>query len=195
MSNRYAFIGRESGRWHVRSMHAVRGEALADALHLDIVAAEAAAPAAPTEWVLRGLISNVRYATRAEVTALQAKQEPLNRPAASRAALIPIKKSTAWWALAQDERRAVFEDRSRHTSIGLNYLPAIARQLYHCRDLGEPFDFLTWFEYAPEHAAHSKNWSQRSAPRRNGPTSSGRSTSGSSGRECTGWRWQVVSGG
>ncbi len=29
----------------------------------------------------------------------------------------------------------------------------IARQLYHCRDLGEPFDFLTWFEYAPDHAA------------------------------------------
>jgi hypothetical protein len=28
-------------------------------------------------------------------------------------------------------------------------LPAIARRLYHCRDLGEPFDFLTWFEYAP----------------------------------------------
>jgi hypothetical protein len=30
----------------------------------------------------------------------------------------------------------------------LKYLPAIARRLYHCRDLGEPFDFLTWFEYA-----------------------------------------------
>lgn len=27
-------------------------------------------------------------------------------------------------------------------------MPAIARRLYHCRDLGEPFDFLTWFEYA-----------------------------------------------
>jgi hemolysin-activating ACP:hemolysin acyltransferase len=26
------------------------------------------------------------------------------------------------------------------------YLPAIARRLYHCRELGEPFDFLTWFE-------------------------------------------------
>ena len=87
MSNRYAFIGRGSGRWRVRSMHAVRGEALDAVGHLDIVAAEAPAPAAPTEWVLRGLISNVRYATRAEVTALQAKQEPLNRPAASRAAL------------------------------------------------------------------------------------------------------------
>ena len=29
----------------------------------------------------------------------------------------------------------------------------MARQLFHCRDLGEPFDFITWFEYAPEHAA------------------------------------------
>ena len=29
------------------------------------------------------------------------------------------------------------------------YLPAVARRLYHGRDLGEPFDFLTWFEYAP----------------------------------------------
>jgi len=34
------------------------------------------------------------------------------------------------------------------------FLPAIARRLYHCRDLGpdEPFDFLTWFEFAPEDA-------------------------------------------
>lgn len=35
----------------------------------------------------------------------------------------------------------------------MRYLPAIARQLYHCRDLGGPFDFITWFEYAPAHAA------------------------------------------
>jgi hypothetical protein len=34
----------------------------------------------------------------------------------------------------------------------MDYLPAIARRLLHCRELGEPFDFLTWFEYAPEHA-------------------------------------------
>jgi hypothetical protein len=28
----------------------------------------------------------------------------------------------------------------------------VARRLHHCRDLGEtePFDFLTWFEYAPK---------------------------------------------
>jgi hypothetical protein len=31
-------------------------------------------------------------------------------------------------------------------------LPRAARRLYHARDLGEPFDFLTWFECAPEDA-------------------------------------------
>jgi hypothetical protein len=25
----------------------------------------------------------------------------------------------------------------------------VARRLHHSRDLGEPFDFLTWFEFAP----------------------------------------------
>jgi chlorite dismutase len=74
------------------------------------------------------------------------------RAEATRAALIPIRKSAAWWELTQEERRAIFEDKSHHIAASLKYLPAIARQLYHCRDLGEPFDFLTWFEYAPEHA-------------------------------------------
>lgn len=55
-----------------------------------------------------------------------------------------------WWSLAQDERRSIIEERSNHVKTGLKYLPAVARRLYHCRDLGseEPFDFLTWFEYA-----------------------------------------------
>jgi hypothetical protein len=35
--------------------------------------------------------------------------------------------------------------------MGLEYLPRIARRLHHSRDLGEPFDFLTWLEFAPEH--------------------------------------------
>jgi hypothetical protein len=34
----------------------------------------------------------------------------------------------------------------------MEYLPAVARRLHHSRELGEPFDFLTWFEYAPENA-------------------------------------------
>jgi hypothetical protein len=79
-------------------------------------------------------------------------QATLGRAEATRAALIPITKSPQWWSLAQDERRAVFEEQSQHIATSLPYLPAIARRLHHGRDLGEPFDFLTWFEYAPEHA-------------------------------------------
>lgn len=66
--------------------------------------------------------------------------------------MIPIRKSEAWWNLAQDERRAILEARSQHIAVGLRYLPAVARRLSHSRELGEPFDFLTWFEYAPVHA-------------------------------------------
>ncbi|MBA7472687.1 hypothetical protein ES707_08019 [subsurface metagenome] len=84
---------------------------------------------------------------------MSARQEGLNRPAATQAALIPIRKTDAWWSLEQDERRAIFEEQSRHIAIGIEYLPAIARRLHHSRELGEPFDFLTWFEYAPEHSA------------------------------------------
>lgn len=104
-------------------------------------------------WVLRGVTSNTRYTNRSEVEALTASQPGLHRPQATQAALIPIRKSDAWWALAQDERRAIFEEQSRHIGLGLEYLPAIARRLHHSRELGEPFDFLTWFEYAPEHSA------------------------------------------
>ncbi|WP_020177236.1 chlorite dismutase family protein [Methyloferula stellata] len=104
------------------------------------------------DWNLRGVTSNTRYTNRAETDALTASQEGLLRPQATRAALIPIRKTEAWWALAQDERRAIFEEDSRHIGIGLDYLPAIARRLHHSRELGEPFDFLTWFEYAPEHS-------------------------------------------
>jgi hypothetical protein len=84
-------------------------------------------------------------------SAYPAKQPSLGRPEATCAALIPIRKTASWWSLAQDDRRRIFEERSNHVKTGLKYLPAVARRLHHCRDLGEnePFDFLTWFEYAP----------------------------------------------
>jgi chlorite dismutase len=104
-------------------------------------------------WVLRGATSNERYVTRVEHDALDASQEPLGRPTSTCAALIPISKSESWWQLAQDERRHIFEERSRHVATGMSYLPQIARRLHHGRDLGEPFDFLTWFEFAPADAA------------------------------------------
>ena len=151
MSNRYDFVGADSGTWRVTSMHTLCGAGLDPVPYVSASAHEADRGVLVAGWRLSGLKSNVRYATRHELGALQARQEPLNRPTAKRAALIPIKKTPAWWELAQDERRAIFEELSHHTAVGLEYLPAIARQLYHSRDLNEPFDFLTWFEYAPEH--------------------------------------------
>lgn len=145
--NRFAFIGGSSGIWRVTSMQVIRGEGLAPASCVEVVSAAAAPAAAAAVWRIDGQISNLRYATRNEVAALRSKQEPLGRAHVRLAAMIPIKKTTAWWNLAQDERRDIFEETSQHTAIGMRYLPAVARQLYHSRDLGEPFDFVTWFEY------------------------------------------------
>ena len=98
----------------------------------------------------RGFTSNERYVKRNERSALTVVQQPLRRADATRAALIPVRKSEAWWEMTQDERRAILEERSHHIAIGLEYLPAVARRLHHSRDLGDKFDFLTWFEYSPE---------------------------------------------
>jgi len=115
--------------------------------------ATAPASAADAAWILRGVTGHQRYVQRKENDALIAVQAGLGRPEATRAALIPIKKSDAWWSLTQDERRSIFEESSHHISGSLKYLPAIARRLHHSRELLEPFDFLTWFEYAPDHAS------------------------------------------
>lgn len=144
----FTFVAAVRGSWAITQNTAVRGEGLPVAAALDVLAGVPSA--ADHIWALRGVVSNERYVTRAEKTALAAIQEPIGRSHAARAALIPIKKSAAWWALSQDERRAIFEERSAHIAIGLQYLPAVARRLHHCRDLGEPFDFLTWFDYRAE---------------------------------------------
>ncbi len=150
----FSFIGGSTGPWLVDSMQCVIGEPMSTASRLSIVAGPAA-PLPGESWTLRGITSNERYVVREEKVALVSKQEGLSREASTRAALIPIRKNAAWWALPQDERREVFEAQSRHIAIGLKYLPAVARRLHHCRDLGpdEPFDFLTWFEYAPSDSA------------------------------------------
>ena len=145
------FTAGSTGPWRIERVSAVTGESLAFAPRLMIAEAPAfVARAAGNIWSLRGATGTTRYTTKSEVAALAAKQEGLGRAGASFAALIPIRKSEAWWALAQDERRAIFEETSRHIAIGMEYLPGVARRLHHARELGEPFDFLTWFEYAPD---------------------------------------------
>jgi hypothetical protein len=145
----FSFVGGKQGLWRVTEMMACCGEALSPVDGVDV--ATGFSKVSNAAWQLRGVVSNLRYAEKEEVQQLQAIQPPLGRSEARCAALIPIKKSAAWWALAQDERRAIFERDSMHTQIGLEYLPAVARKLHHCRDLGEPFDFITWFEFSPEY--------------------------------------------
>ena len=147
------FIAGTSGAWRIDRVDKVVGEGLLAAERLEVLEGSEIPAETEAGWVLRGITSNTRYTNRSETDALVARQEGLFRPQATRAALIPIRKTEAWWALAQDERRAIFEEQSRHIGIGLEYLPAVARRLYHSRELGEPFDLLTWFEYAPEHSA------------------------------------------
>lgn len=151
----FSFVGGDAGMWRVARMETVVGEPIPEAERLNIVPGQDSQNDRQASWVLRGITSNDRYVVRDEKDQLVAKQPSLGRPEAVCAALIPIRKNTAWWSLSQDERRRVLEEQSKHVAIGLQYLPAVARRLHHCRDLSEnePFDFLTWFEYAPANEA------------------------------------------
>ncbi|MGL5016983.1 MAG: chlorite dismutase family protein [Luteolibacter sp.] len=152
-SRLFSFIGGHEGDWRATSSSAIAGDGLPAIERLAIHPGDQSAKSAT--WVLRGATSNERYVTRAEKNQLVAISPPLGRPEADCGVLIPIRKNAAWWAMTQDERRQVFEERSHHTQIGLDTLPAVARRLHHCRDLSaeEPFDFLTWFEFAAEDVA------------------------------------------
>lgn len=145
----FTFIGGNSGAWQVTARKTVIGEPLPTVKRLDIVIGEVKELPEGALWKLSGVTSNERYITRAEKDQLAAKQVTIGRKEATHAALIPIRKSAKWWAMSQDERRAIFEETSHHVKIGMKYLPAIARRLHHCRDLTEPqpFDFITLFDY------------------------------------------------
>lgn len=145
------FAGGSAGAWRVTGIRALCGDPLPDVARIAIAHSATMPQASP--WPLVGVASYTRYVQKAERAALLAHQVGLGRPEATSAALIPIAKSQAWWDLTHEERRDIFETRSRHIAQSLTFMPAIQRQLYHCRDLGQPFDFLTWFEFAPADAA------------------------------------------
>jgi len=154
-ARQFSFIGGDAGFWRVARMEVIIGEPLPAVRRLEIVSGPENPSDPPAAWVLRGITSNERYVVREERNQIVAKQLGLGRPEATCAALIAIRKNEAWWALTQDERLNIFKDRSNHTKIGLQSFPELARRLHHCRDLSEnePFDFLTWFEYAPSQEA------------------------------------------
>lgn len=147
----YNYLGGATGSWRVTDVTTRSGLPLKPVTHIEIVNGSLDQPPPGTSWVLRGVVSTTRYVMREEPD--ESKQPALNRTEAACAALIPIRKSRNWWALAQDERREILESRSQHIATEMRFLPAIARRFQHGRDLGEQFDFVTWFEYAPQDSA------------------------------------------
>lgn len=150
----HAFIAGHEGPWVIQESRRILGAPLEKASRLRIESGWHDAASTHAVWVLHGATSNERYVNQEEKSLLVSRQEGLGRAQATQAVMIPIQKKPEWWAMTQEERRRIFEERSRHTRIGLDYLPAIARRLHHCRDLthAEPFDFITWFEFAPADA-------------------------------------------
>ena len=104
------FAAGSEGAWRVERIVAVAGETLPAAERLAMLDGGVVAGA---RWTLRGTTGHHRYTTRAEKTELVSRQAGLGRREATHAALIPIRKSDAWWDLAQDERRRIFEESSR----------------------------------------------------------------------------------
>jgi hypothetical protein len=117
---------------------------------------EAPAPLSPLGrgFAAEGVVQHLNYTDadkRRQLAAISAGER------GARAVLIPIAKSDAWWALAQDERARFFRrapDRPGHVEIGTRYAPSIFRRLYQARYLpGSSWDFLTYFELADEDIA------------------------------------------
>lgn len=163
----FDFVGGTTGEWKVIKMTTHKGDALPSVTHVDKLASNLL-QCFQGIWSLKGVTSHMHYTEKTEKEKLVAIQEDLGRSKATYAALIPIRKNQDWWNLAQDERRQIMENQSQHTHQGMKYLPAIARKLFHSRDINEPFDFLTWFEFAPDdepafnellkHLRNSEEW-------------------------------------
>src|SRR5215813_5802735 len=103
------FVGGNTGMWRVLAVRLVQGDGLPQAERVAVCRGDEPSPLEP-QWTLSGVISNIRYVERPEQQELTLKQAPLSRSEATRAALIPIRKTAAWWNLTQEERRSVFEN-------------------------------------------------------------------------------------
>src|SRR5262245_8771627 len=100
------FRAGHAGAWRIRDVVHQLGVALPFADRLSVREGREAPPEGAMVWELRAVTSHPRYTTAEEARALARAQPPLGRAEATCAALIPIRKSAAWWCLAQDERRA-----------------------------------------------------------------------------------------
>jgi len=99
--------------------------------------------------VWEGVTTHLQYTDASERSELLAMSAA---PRLGHVVIIPISKSAAWWALAQDERQAFFRKGPRsegHTRIGMTVADRIFRRLFHARyQPHSAWDFLTYFEFA-----------------------------------------------
>jgi hypothetical protein len=147
-------LGGRVARYRVDAVEAKTGlpvRGLSPAAGLVRVEAPGPLPAPSAAFLATGVAQHVLYTdaeTRKSLAAISAGER------GPRAVLIPIAKSEAWWALAQDERERHFRraaDRPGHVAIGTRYAPSIFRRLYQSRfQPGSEWDFLTYFELAAE---------------------------------------------
>jgi hypothetical protein len=84
----FSFCAGSVGNWRIATIVAVAGESLPAAARLAVHSHTTDVRAAT--WRLRGVVSNTRYTTAAELEALDAVSPGLGRAEASCAALIPI---------------------------------------------------------------------------------------------------------
>src|SRR5262249_56150976 len=131
------FVGGKTGVWRVLAIRQVQGDVLPQVERIAVCRGDESSPL-ESQWTLSGVISNIRYVERGEQQELTLKQAPLGRSGATMAALIPIRKTTAWWNLTQEERRNIFEKKSHHLPEGLRYLPPPPRHPYHTPHLPQP---------------------------------------------------------
>jgi hypothetical protein len=139
-------------RYSIEAIDVVRGgDSLPFVPRSELVRVEAESSLFSHSQGLVGVTGHVLYtglAARAELAAMSAKES------GPWAVLIPIRKSDAWWAMAQDERAHTFRGATRspgHHSVAAEYAARIFRRLYHARSLPDSgWDFLTYFEFPDE---------------------------------------------
>jgi hypothetical protein len=146
-----SFVGGSSGLWRIERMYPVVGEGLPVADRLDVRESFTLSPVQDGLWTLRGVTSNARYIIREEADELTRRQEGLMRPTATCAALIPIRKTEHGGLWRRTNGVAFLRKALTTPKLDWNICRPSPGDCIMSRELGEPFDFLTWFEYAPEH--------------------------------------------
>ncbi len=142
----YSFIAGDRGSWEVVSMDRIVGAALEEAPFLDVRNEYVMKVPVDFRWLLRG-VSSSRNTPQLQNQELMTPWTHFGRDEICCAAFMPVKWTRDWWDLTEDERRSICGCGCDSKSVEIP-TRIEARRFHHSRELGEPFDFLMWFEYA-----------------------------------------------